>query len=84
MIDDAAEDCLAGLHHLARDGIRFQYMQTTFAEHTGDGCLAAAKAAGEACSQSASPIDTARNEELRRVRCDCKAMPRRTAERRET
>jgi hypothetical protein len=57
---DAAIDFVAGLHHLARDGVGFKDMEAVFAEDGGDGSFATTEAAGESYTQHTSPIDTLR------------------------
>jgi hypothetical protein len=42
---------MAGLHHLAAEGIGFDDVSAEFAEDGGDGALAAAEAAGESYAQ---------------------------------
>jgi len=75
LVDDAAEDLLTGVHHLARDGVGLENMDAMLAEDGRDGGLAASEAAGEAYTQHASPI-RARREMRRGISDDCKACER--------
>jgi hypothetical protein len=57
---DVAIDFVAGLHHVAGDGVGFKDMEAVLAEDGGDGRFATAEAAGESYAQHTSPIDTPR------------------------